>query len=174
MQRTGAENPAGNIRQTITADLKQAGFTDITMAPESFLIQAKDKEGHPVTMMMKPNSMTETVDLGTAMQARPGATADVFPTVPMGERMGSATTGLNVYNDAKQDIGKIKDVAYRGSTVQAYIIDVGGFLGMGDHYVAVNPSSVHITWDATNKAWHAAMNTTVDDLKAAPEFKYPG
>ena len=168
-----------SMRQTLKSDLEKAGFTDITMMPGSFLVQAKNKAGEPVVMMVRPNSMTEIVDLGTAMPTQPGAathsgtSANVFAAVPTGERMGSATTGLSVYNDEKQDTGKIKDVAYQGSAVQAYIIDVGGFLGMGDHYVAVNPSSVHITWDATTNAWHAAMNTTVDDLKAAPEFKYP-
>jgi hypothetical protein len=167
------------MRQELRSDLEKAGFTDITMMPGSFLVQAKNKAGEPVVMMVKPNSMTEIVDMGTALPTQSGAdthaasAADVFATVPTGERMGSVTTGLSVYNDAKQNIGKIKDVAYRGSAVQAYIIDVGGFLGMGDHYVAVNPLSVHITWDASAKSWHAAMNTTVDDLKAAPEFKYP-
>jgi hypothetical protein len=171
--------PNGSIRQALKADLEKAGFTDITMMPGSFLVQAKSNAGEPVVMMIKPNSITEVVGLGTVTPIQPGAATETvmapgtFATVPTGERMGSATTGLTVYNDAKQDIGKIKDVAYRGATVQAYIIDVGGFLGMGDHYVAVNPSSVHITWDASAKVWRAAMNTTVDDLKAAPEFKYP-
>jgi hypothetical protein len=165
--------PAAGPREQIKADLQKAGFTDITMMPGSFLIQAKNKSGDPVTMMIRPNSLTEVVDLGSATSAKAGTAGDMFTALPAGERMSSKMVGLDVYNSANQDIGTIKDVAYDGSTIKAYIVGVGGFLGMGDHYVAVNPSSVHITWDASSKTWHAAMDTTAAQLKAAPEFKYP-
>ena len=89
--------------------------------------------------------------------------------------MSSKVVGLDVYNDNKQDIGQIKDIALnqQGQT-QAYILSVGGFLGMGEHYVAVNPSTVKVTYNDSEKKWHAAMNATSDQLKAAPEFKYAG
>jgi hypothetical protein len=189
------EMSGGNLRQKVKIELQQAGFTDVTMMPDSYLVQAKDKSGSPVMMMIKPNSVTELVDLGAAAPshsgtaggtvatvpaARAGAAGDqmgtagrTFTTVPADERLSSKMVGLDVYNNANQDIGTIKDVAYDGSAIKAYIVGVGGFLGMDDHYVAVNPSSVHITYDANSKTWHAAMNTTADQLKAAPEFKYP-
>jgi hypothetical protein len=87
--------------------------------------------------------------------------------------MSSKVVGLTVYNATNQNIGTIKDMAFAGRTVQAYIVGVGGFLGMGDHYVAVRPSAVKITWNAGDKTWHAALDTTADALKAAPEYKYP-
>ncbi len=37
---------------------------------------------------------------------------------------------------------------------QAYIVSVGGFLGMGDRYVAVNPSEIKITYNDSDKKWH--------------------
>ena len=52
------------------------------------------------------------------------------------------------------------------------MIGVGGFLGVGEHYVAVAPSSVNVKYDEKNNKWLATMNTTKDALKAAPEFKY--
>ena len=55
----------------------------------------------------------------------------------------------------------------------ALILSVGGFLGMGERYVAVSPSSVNIRYDSKNDKWLASMNTTKEALKAAPEFKYP-
>jgi hypothetical protein len=183
-----AATPNANMRQQIRANLQQAGFTDVTMTPESFLVQAKDKSGNPVIMMIKPSSITGVVDLGAAASSQAAtsanqdttpasqavATVSTFMAVPTGESMSSKTVGLDVYNNTNQDIGTIKDVAYDGSTIKAYIVGVGGFLGIGDHYVAVNPASIHITYDANAKTWHATMNTTADELKAAPEFKYPG
>ncbi len=78
-----------------------------------------------------------------------------------------------MHNNTNQDIGTIKDVAYSGTGVKASIVGVGGFLGMGDHYLAVSPSAIHVIYDTNAKTWHATMNTTADQLKAAPEFKYP-
>ena len=63
----------GTIRQTLRNDLEKAGFTDITMMPGSFLVQAKNKAGEPVMMMIKPNSVAEVVDVGTATPAQSGA-----------------------------------------------------------------------------------------------------
>jgi hypothetical protein len=57
---------------------------------------------------------------------------------------------------------------------QAYIVSVGGFLGLGEHYVAVSPSAVKVSYNSTDKKWHASMNASADQLKAAPEFKYAG
>jgi hypothetical protein len=57
---------------------------------------------------------------------------------------------------------------------QAYIVSVGGFLGMDEHYVAVNPSAITVAYNASDKKWHASMNATAEQLKSAPEFKYGG
>ncbi len=64
-------------------------------------------------------------------------------------------------------------IAIKGNQVDALILSVGGFLGMGEHYVAVSPSSVKREPDTKNDKWVATMNTTKEALKAAPEFKYP-
>ena len=86
----------------------------------------------------------------------------------------SKLKGLNVYNQNNESIGEISDIAItKSDQVQALIISVGGFLGMGEHYVAVAPSAVHMAYDQSSKKWKATMNTTKDALKAAPEFKYP-
>jgi hypothetical protein len=95
-----------------------------------------------------------------------------FTTVPTGEDLTSNVVGLDIYNGAKENIGTVKDIALTDGHVHAYIIGVGGFLGMGDHYVAVTPSAITLTYDPTGKKWHASMNTDAAALKAAPEYKY--
>ena len=96
-----------------------------------------------------------------------------FSTVSKDEMFSSKLKGLNVYNQKDESIGEITDLALKNHEVDALILSVGGFLGMGEHYVAVSPSSVNIRYDAKNDKWLASMNTTKDALKAAPEFKYP-
>src|SRR5437763_16842937 len=96
-----------------------------------------------------------------------------FSTVSKDEMFSSKLKGLNVYNQKDESVGEITDVAMKNNQVDALILSVGGFLGIGEHYVAVSPSSVSIRHDAKNDKWVASMNTTKEALKEAPEFKYP-
>jgi opacity protein-like surface antigen len=91
------------------------------------------------------------------------------------DMLSSNVVGLDVFNGQNNNIGKIKDIAFDASKqMTGYILSVGGFLGMGTHYVAVDPNAVMVQYDASNKTWRATMNATKDELKAAPEFKYSG
>jgi sporulation protein YlmC with PRC-barrel domain len=96
-----------------------------------------------------------------------------FSTVSKDEMFSSKLKGLNVYNQKDESVGEITDIAIKNNQIEALILSVGGFLGIGEHYVAVSPSSVSVRHDAKNDKWLASMNTTKEALKAAPEFKYP-
>ena len=50
--------------QKLKQDLQNSGFTDVNVAPESFLVQAKTKDGKPVMMAIGPNGFTavEAID----------------------------------------------------------------------------------------------------------------
>ncbi|MDR3484382.1 MAG: PRC-barrel domain-containing protein [Bradyrhizobium sp.] len=96
-----------------------------------------------------------------------------FSTVSKDEMFSSKLKGLNVYNQKDESIGEITDLAIKNHQVDALILSVGGFLGMGEHYVAVSPSSVDVRYDSKDNKWRATMNTTKEALKEAPEFKYP-
>jgi sporulation protein YlmC with PRC-barrel domain len=55
-----------------------------------------------------------------------------------GEWRASKLVGVNVYNQANDKIGDISDVILdKSGKVANVILGVGGFLGMGEHYVAV-------------------------------------
>ncbi len=98
-----------------------------------------------------------------------------FIQVQSGDMLTSNIVGLDIYNSQNNDIGKVQDVAFDASKkVTGYILSVGGFLGMGTHYVAVNPDALMVNYDAQKKSWKATMNATKDQLKSAPEFKYEG
>jgi hypothetical protein len=169
-----------SIRQQLTDNLQQSGLTNIKVVADSFLVRATDKSGNPVTMFIGPNSETEVTTVGLNDQASDSNKGNaetraggMFTSLPAKDELSSKVVGLDVYNNANQNIGTIKDVAYNGDSVNGYVIGVGGFLGMGDHYVAVRPSAVKLSYDAKDKKWHASMDANADQLKAAPEFKYP-
>ena len=94
----------------------------------------------------------------------------MFTYVPAQDELSSNVVGLDIYNEDKQNIGTIKDIALDASGLNGYIVSVGGFIGKGDHYVVVRPSA--ISFNAKDNKWHATMNVNADQLKAAPEYKY--
>src|SRR6201999_630627 len=96
-----------------------------------------------------------------------------YSTVAKDEMFSSKLKGLSVTNQKDETVGEITDLAIKNHDIDALILSVGGFLGVGEHYVAVSPSSVNVRYDSKNDKWLASMNTTKDALKAAPEFKYP-
>lgn len=97
-----------------------------------------------------------------------------YSTVSNDEMFSSKLKGLTVTNQKDETVGEITDLALKNHDVDALILSVGGFLGMGEHYVAINPSAVKVSYNNSDKKWHASMNASADQLKAAPEFKYSG
>ena len=74
-----------------------------------------------------------------------------FSTVSKDEMFSSKLKGLNVYNQKDESIGEITDLAIKNHQIDALILSVGGFLGMGEHYVAVSPSSVNVRYDSQER-----------------------
>ena len=89
-----------------------------------------------------------------------------------GDRLASRLVGLSIQNNGNETIGDIDDIVFTDAgAVKAYVVSVGGFLGMGTKYVAIDPKAVMLTRQ-DEKTWKATMNATKDQLKAAPEYKY--
>jgi sporulation protein YlmC with PRC-barrel domain len=56
-----------------------------------------------------------------------------------GDWRASKVVGLNVYNDANESVGSINDLLTdKTGNIKAVVIGVGGFLGVGEHLVAVS------------------------------------
>jgi hypothetical protein len=77
------QNPA-QLRQSIQHDLEQSGYTNVQVMPEAFLVRAHDRQGHPVTMMVEPGSVTSITDLG-----RTGSQTSTPPQSSSGPNSGS-------------------------------------------------------------------------------------
>jgi hypothetical protein len=52
-----------HFRDQVRDDLTKAGFTDVKVMPESFLVRAKDPKGNPVMMVINPDSFTEVTTI---------------------------------------------------------------------------------------------------------------
>jgi hypothetical protein len=56
-QQKAQEHSAMTIGK-LTQDLQKAGFTDVKVVSDAFLIQAKTKDGNPVVMTLGPDGVT--------------------------------------------------------------------------------------------------------------------
>ncbi len=63
-QSDNTQNASTPLREQVQQNLSKAGFTDIKVMPESFLVRAKDPSGNPVMMVINPDSVT-AVTYGT-------------------------------------------------------------------------------------------------------------
>jgi sporulation protein YlmC with PRC-barrel domain len=73
-----------------------------------------------------------------------------------------------VYNDKNEKIGKIEDFIVRPDGTLSYaIVDVGGFLGLGKHRVAIPVNQF-----TSVRPRIVLPGATKDTLKQMPEFQY--
>ena len=87
--------------------------------------------------------------VSAAFAQTPTATTDRSNMAPstsssfQGDWRASKVVGLYVYNDNNQNIGSINDLLTdRSGNIKAVVLGVGGFLGMGEHLVAVSLDKV--------------------------------
>jgi sporulation protein YlmC with PRC-barrel domain len=79
-------------------------------------------------------SPSATTDSATT--AAPAAASDTSSF--KGNWRSSKLVGLNVYNDSNESLGSINDLLTdKNGNIKGVVIGVGGFLGVGEHLVAV-------------------------------------
>jgi sporulation protein YlmC with PRC-barrel domain len=77
---------------------------------------------------------TATSDRANMAPATASDTSSSF----QGNWRASKLVGLNVYNDSNESLGSINDLLTdKDGNIKAVIIGVGGFLGVGEHLVAL-------------------------------------
>jgi len=90
--------------------------------------------------------------------------------MPMGAIRSEQLTGTTVYGSEDANVGKIGDVVLSGDgKVDAVIIDVGGFLGIGSKEVAVGMDNLAFMTDKNGNKY-LYTNFTKDQLKAQPAY----
>jgi sporulation protein YlmC with PRC-barrel domain len=74
----------------------------------------------------------------TTDSAKPAPAAAASDTSFQGNWRTSKLVGLNVYNESNESLGSINDLLMdKSGNVKAVVIGVGGFLGVGEHLVAL-------------------------------------
>jgi sporulation protein YlmC with PRC-barrel domain len=98
-------------------------------------------------------------------------TTQVLTTLPQDVTTVANYYKQNVYDPSDMKIGEISDVLLnKEGKVNAFMIGVGGFLGVGEKDVAVPFDAIHAT--EKEGKWYLTMRATKDALKNAPGYKF--
>jgi PRC-barrel domain len=107
-------------------------------------------------------------------KAAPDATKEPAPppsVTVIGAADARGILGRDVRSTAGENMGRIVDVIVdRAGTVRAAVIDFGGFLGVGSRKIVVDWSALHFG-QVTNKKESITLELTLEQVKAAPEYK---
>lgn len=171
----------------LTSVAAGALFLGAALAPAAYAQDTTQPAAGETQTMEKPAVMPGDDATGTT----PGDTA-ANPTTPSTEDTAQAPAaggdyltaqspeqisantyiGQAVYNSADESIGKISDlIMEKDGGITAAVVGVGGFLGIGEKWVAVPFEKVSITQVPDTDDVKLTTTETAESLQAAPEFK---
>jgi hypothetical protein len=65
--------------EKLTQDMQKAGFTEVKVLEDAFLIQAKTKDGNPIVMSIGPNGMSALEAAAPSTASPPSTTGQALP-----------------------------------------------------------------------------------------------
>ncbi len=122
-------------------------------------------EGAPV---YENTSMGTPVD-GTVIDPMTPAADEEYAAVDLATLTTDALVGASVYGPGNASIGEVSEVRMSGDqTIETLLVDVGGFLGIGEKTVALPIGDVAVTRKADSDDLRVQVSMTEDQLKAMP------
>jgi hypothetical protein len=90
----------------------------------------------------------------------------------MDQWLASKFKGTDVMGSGDEKIGDVSDMLFdKDGKILAYIVGVGGFLGIGSKDVAIAPASFTVIPGADGADAKLRLAMTKDELKNAPAFE---
>jgi len=119
------------------------------------------------------DSMNEDIPVDRTMLRRPANIDRAgYMVADPAELTAEHLTGARVYSTEDEDMGEVDELLLSedGSSVEKAVLDVGGFLGMGEHEVAVSMEELHIMRSDDGMDFRVYMDATQEELEAQPEY----
>ncbi|TFL13056.1 PRC-barrel domain containing protein [Pusillimonas caeni] len=112
---------------------------------------------------------TPSTSSGASTSATDDAAAKPTPDASSGESFQAKLKGKSVYNENDEKVGDIKDLVMSSDgKVTHVILGVGGFVGVGEHPVAIPYEEIKESGDKLT-----LQGYTKDQLKEMPAYEYP-
>jgi sporulation protein YlmC with PRC-barrel domain len=156
-------------------NLKMIALSSTLLIAGAGLGVAQTTTNPPANTANPPAARTAPMATTTSPTAKQSASLTSADTQKLGNAWrASKVNGASVYNDKNEKVGSVDDLIIdRNDHVVYAVLSVGGFLGMGNHLVAIPYDQLVINADNKGKVDKVIMRgATKDSLKAMPEFKY--
>lgn len=128
-------------------------------------------------LMTAPVFAQDATPVGDTAVAETPAATDViavpegFTTTSFDAVSADQLTGARLHDDKGADIGEVADLVLGDDgKVTGIVTDIGGFLGMGEHRVLLNPDQLEIYTNADGET-RAFVRLTDEELKALPAYE---
>jgi hypothetical protein len=162
----------------VTAEEKQAAATD-TAAPAATTadntmadpaIKPADQAAADAT---DTTTTASTTNDNRSMLTRPDVVRDGYSSVQANELTADKLEGARVYGPKDEDVGEINRIILSedGKQIARVVLDVGGFLGIGEHQIAVTMDELNIVRNPDGSDFRVYIDANQANLKAQPEFK---
>jgi sporulation protein YlmC with PRC-barrel domain len=171
--------PADSASTTTAADTSAAKPADTTTAMNN----NATTDGTATTSNSSTDATTTaSTTSGDATQAmtdenrtrlvRPEINRDGYKAAEMSELTADKLEGARVYGPNDEDVGEINRLILdNNGQVQRVVLDVGGFLGMGERQIAVTLDELNIVRTDDGSEFRVYVDSNQATLKAQPEYK---
>jgi sporulation protein YlmC with PRC-barrel domain len=117
-------------------------------------------------------SATPSTPAPNAAAIAPSGKANFVSTQTSDQWLASKFKGTDVVGADDKKIGDVSDILFdKDKKILAYIVGVGGFLGIGAKDVALDPASFQAVPGKDATDFKLRLSMTADELKAAPTFE---
>ena len=158
---------ADGTAMTEGASTDTAAATDGAAADTAVIEDGASTDTAAATDSTATTDGTATTE-GTAM-AGAGMAMEGYTAVDMATVTVEQLQGLRVYGPQEEDLGEISELIVDGGGMATQaIVDVGGFLGIGEKPVALNVNEMQIMKANDGDALRAYVNMTQEQLEALP------
>ena len=162
-----AEKPADAT--TAATDTTTAKPADTAAATESTATETDST----TTASTTADSATQTMtDENRTRLVRPDINRDGYKAAEMTELTADKLEGARVYGPNDEDVGEVNRLILdNNGQVTRVVLDVGGFLGMGERQIAVTPDELNIVRTDDGNEFRVYVDANQANLKAQPEYK---
>jgi hypothetical protein len=155
---------------------------DSVTAKDSAANTAAEPAMKPADQTAMDNSAANTTDTTTtasttndsrSMLTRPDVVREGYTSIQANELTADKLEGARVYGPKDEDVGEINKIILSedGKKIDKVVLDIGGFLGIGEHQIAVTMDELNIVRNADGSDFRVYIDANQANLKAQPEFK---
>lgn len=162
------ETAATKISDEKDADTMKSAQSDTSMEKKADQTETAQND---MTDTKKSEEMKSAENMPTPL-VRPEIERDGYQTAELKDLTADDLQGATVYGPKDEDMGEVSQIILNDDgTVDKLVLDIGGFLGMGEHSIAVGLDEVNIMRNGDTNEFRVYADANEEALKAKPEYE---